>query len=274
MPEPGSQYVAARRALLDALSALSAHLNALVIVGAQAIYTHTGDTDEAVAALTGDGDIAIDPDLIADQPLLEVALRESGFELNERGNPGEWRNAVGVEVDLLVPEAVAPGRGSRSVEIPPHSSRSARRVTGLEGALVDHGLRRIEAFEADDDRVREVRVAGPAALLVSKLHKIHERLGAKATRRKPKDSHDVYRLLRDVDPETMRAGMEKLLATDLSRASTLTALEYLRALFGSPQSPGAAQAAESIRFLGDESEVAEGSSLLASELLDAVGPPV
>lgn len=269
MSVPGKEYVAARRALLDALDALAAHLEALVLVGAQAIYIHTGDADEAIAALTVDGDIAIDPDLVGDEPLLEDALSGSGFQLNERRNPGEWRNADGVEVDLLVPETVAPGGGSRSVEIPPHSSRSTRRVTGLEGALVDHGLHRIEAFAEGDDRAHEIRVAGPSALLVSKLHKIHERLEAKATRRNPKDCHDVYRLLRDVDPVTMRAGIETLLAADLSRGPTLTALAYLRVLFGSPQSPGSAQAGETIRFLGDESEVVEGSSLLAIELLEA-----
>lgn len=34
--------VAARRALLDTLEALRAHQDALVLIGAQAIYLHTG----------------------------------------------------------------------------------------------------------------------------------------------------------------------------------------------------------------------------------------
>jgi hypothetical protein len=39
--DPG--YVAARRVLLNALFALEAHLDALVIAGAQAVYLHTGE---------------------------------------------------------------------------------------------------------------------------------------------------------------------------------------------------------------------------------------
>ena len=39
------EYVAARRVLLDALAALEDHLDNLVLVGAQAVYQHTGETD-------------------------------------------------------------------------------------------------------------------------------------------------------------------------------------------------------------------------------------
>lgn len=52
----------ARTGLLDALEALESHLDALVIVGAQAVYLHTGTTEIALAEFTTDGDVAIDPD--------------------------------------------------------------------------------------------------------------------------------------------------------------------------------------------------------------------
>jgi len=39
--EPDPQYVRARRALLDGLAALEPHLDALVVVGAQAVDLHT-----------------------------------------------------------------------------------------------------------------------------------------------------------------------------------------------------------------------------------------
>ena len=39
---PELEYVIARRVLLDALTALRAHLDALVIVGAQAVYLDVG----------------------------------------------------------------------------------------------------------------------------------------------------------------------------------------------------------------------------------------
>ena len=40
--EPTEVYIHSRRALLDALTALEAHLDALVLVGAQAIYPRQG----------------------------------------------------------------------------------------------------------------------------------------------------------------------------------------------------------------------------------------
>ena len=58
---PDPEYVAARRVLLDALEALDDHRAALILVGAQAIYMHTGEGDLAVAPYTTDGDIALDP---------------------------------------------------------------------------------------------------------------------------------------------------------------------------------------------------------------------
>ena len=51
-------YVRARRVLLDALEALDEHRNAVILVGAQAIYLHVGEGDIAVAVYTTDGDIA------------------------------------------------------------------------------------------------------------------------------------------------------------------------------------------------------------------------
>ncbi len=49
-----------------------------------------------------------------------------------------------------------------------------------------------------DSREFEVAVAGPAALLVAKLHKIHDRIDT-PPRSDNKDAHDVYRLLRAVE---------------------------------------------------------------------------
>jgi hypothetical protein len=85
-PEP--EYVAARRVLLDAFEALGAHRKAVVLVGAQAIYLHVGDGDLAVARDTTDGDLAIDPRQLDDEPELAVALERAGFELTVR--PGTW----------------------------------------------------------------------------------------------------------------------------------------------------------------------------------------
>ena len=43
-------YFVARSALLDALEALHEQRDAVILVGAQAIYIHTGDADIAVPA--------------------------------------------------------------------------------------------------------------------------------------------------------------------------------------------------------------------------------
>ena len=55
-------YVVARAALLDALDALGEQRDAVVLVGAQAIYVHTGDSDIAVPAFTTDDCTAFDHD--------------------------------------------------------------------------------------------------------------------------------------------------------------------------------------------------------------------
>jgi hypothetical protein len=41
--EPDQIYIEARRALLDALEALRQHARAVILIGAQAIYLHTGE---------------------------------------------------------------------------------------------------------------------------------------------------------------------------------------------------------------------------------------
>lgn len=52
------EYITARRVLLDALSALQGHINHLILVGAQAVYHHTGETELNVALSTTDADKA------------------------------------------------------------------------------------------------------------------------------------------------------------------------------------------------------------------------
>ncbi len=91
--EPAAEYVAARRALLDALDALAPHLDALVLVGAQAVYLHTGASQLAVAAYTTDADMAIAPDLISDTPLVEGLLTDAGSTAPTNRDAGSARTA-------------------------------------------------------------------------------------------------------------------------------------------------------------------------------------
>jgi hypothetical protein len=101
--EHDPEYVAARRVLLDALDALGMHRKAVVLVGAQAIYLRVGPGDMAVAPFTTDGDLALNPDVLDDEPILAETLRAAGFDLAVK--PGTW-SLSGVQIDLLVPSSV------------------------------------------------------------------------------------------------------------------------------------------------------------------------
>jgi hypothetical protein len=82
--------VAARRQLLDALEALEAHREALVLVGSQAIYLHTGASDVAIATTTKDSDLVVIPSLLVTDPTLDSALVTAGFGIDPRsGQPAE-----------------------------------------------------------------------------------------------------------------------------------------------------------------------------------------
>jgi hypothetical protein len=141
----------ARTGLLDALEALQSHLDALVIVGAQAIYLHTGSIQVALAEFTTDGDVAIDPDLLSSAPLVEDAMREAGFTPDPRSSAiGSWISQRGVPVDLMVPDAVA-GAGRRGVRVPPHDPKSMRRARGIEATLVDNSKMVIRALDPSVD---------------------------------------------------------------------------------------------------------------------------
>src|SRR2546421_424713 len=63
---PDPLYVRARAGLLDAVEALGLHRESVVLVGAQAIYLHTGDADLAVAEYTTDPDFPMPPRELTD----------------------------------------------------------------------------------------------------------------------------------------------------------------------------------------------------------------
>ncbi len=228
-PEP--EYVLARQVLLDALEALGDQRSAVVLVGAQAIYLHTGDADLAIVPYTTDGDVALDPSRLRDYPKLAELLQEAGFSADAQ-QVGSWvvsrsleGKAVEVRIDLMVPEAVG-GAGRRGARLGPHGNRAARKAKGLEAALVDQQCRKIQALDDEDARAFEVAVAGPAALLVAKLHKISERAST-TDRSNDKDALDVLRLLRAVPLDVLTVGIIQLLDTEVSAVVTREALVYL-----------------------------------------------
>jgi hypothetical protein len=271
---PDPEYVLARRVLLDALQALGEQRSAVVLVGAQAIYLHTGDADLAVAPYTTDGDVAIDPSRLRNDPKLAEALGGAGFSADTR-YVGTWimsrpleGKSVEVKIDLMVPEAVG-GPGRRGARLGPHGNRAARKARGLEATLVDQQQRTIEALEDEDERAFEVAVAGPAALLVAKLHKIAERVD-KPGRREDKDALDILRLLQAVPTEVIADGVRTLMDEEISADVTEEALSFLRDLFSEPSRPGCQMAARAAVPLEPEDTIAASCAFLTQDLLQAI----
>ncbi len=130
-------YVAARRVLLDALEDLVEHRDAIVVVGAQAVYLRSGATNVGVAEYTTDGDLAVDSDRLTDIPLLEEVMgARFGHAVGPTGaeQPGVWTRTAEVDgelieipVDLIVPEGIAPPGGTRGARLGLHAKRRRAR---------------------------------------------------------------------------------------------------------------------------------------------------
>ena len=187
---PRIEYIEARRVLLDVLSALREQLDALVLVGAQAVV---------------------------------------------------------VPIDLIVPMEIAAGPGRRSARFTgQHGKHSARKSEGLEGALVDHGPVEITAIDPADERSIVISVAGEAAMLVAKLHKLGDRL-EKPERLDAKDAGDVYRLFDVIAPDNMATRLNLLLNDGRSAGATTKAIAYGDVLFGSASGTGVRLGVDALR---------------------------
>ena len=259
-------YIRARTALLDATDALAPHLDSIVLVGAQAIYLHTGAADITIAEFTTDADFSVDPGTLRDSPLLGELLSERGF--TPREHPGGWLSPAGIYVDIMVPEALA-GRGTRSADLGVHGKRAARRALGLEGALVDREPHTIASLDPDDPRTVTMNVAGPGALLVAKLQKLWERT-TNEDRVKDKDALDVFRILRAIPTEDLARRLAVLRASTEARAVAESALPQLQELFGRRSGRGIQLAIQaSVRFI-DPDELALSSISLTDDLIAAL----
>ncbi len=263
-PGDGSDLlVRARSALLDALDALDVHRDSVIVIGAQAIYLRTASIQVAVAEATKDSDLAIDPRTLDDDPLIEEAMKRGGFlpDLN-KNQPGAWLNAAGVPVDLMVPELLAGtgGKQTRGGRIPPHDKRATRRARGLEAAVVDNDWMTVTALAPADDRSHDVRVAGPAALIVAKAHKIGERAEDSPERLVDKDADDIYRVLLDTPTDELATAFGRLLSDDLAGEVTAQAVEFLRAHFAA-----GADAIGSVMAGRTEEGVGEPETVAASD---------
>lgn len=268
-------YVAARGVLLDALEGLGEQRDALILAGAQAIYVHTGAADLAIAEFTTDSDLVVVPDQLKGQPRLSEAMERAQFRPGVQ--PGSWlcdRTVSGIPttipVDLLVPEAAA-GAGRRAARLGDHGDRAGRRVRGLEGTLVDHSVMRLTALDDDDRREFEIRVAGPSALLVAKLHKLADRSGEREARRlKDKDALDVLRLLRAIPIERLARGFRELGGSAVAGDVTREAIAHLQTFFGTTTSTGTVMVVRATERLEEPGVIAESCVALADDLIKAL----
>lgn len=265
--------VRSRAALLDALEALEDHRDSVIVVGAQAIYLRTRRAPVNLAEATKDSDLAIDPRTLEDDPLIEAAMTRARFYRDPTSDqPGAWMNPEGIPVDLMVPEELAGpgGKSARAARLPPHARGALRRARGLEAALVDNEVMEVAALDPGDQRRLPVRVAGPAALLVAKAHKIGER-AEDPGRLVDKDAHDVYRIVIDVDTASLAATFRRLLEDPVSAAASDAALSYLATLFADgPEALGSVMAGRAEEGVGEPETVALSVSILTADLLAAL----
>lgn len=275
------EYVAARRVLLDALEALAPHEPALILVGAQAVYLRTGPGSLPIAEFTTDGDLTIDPARLSEAPPLSELMQAAGFELNElqgAAEPGIWQKevevdgrAIRVPIDLIVPSQVAPPGGSRGARLPGHGKRAARKTSGLEAALIDNEVVVIEALEHDDRRSTRLRVAGVAALLVAKTHKIADRVQTgREDRLSDKDGADVVRLMGASSPVAVASTLEGLMGNPTAAAVTRIAIERFEELFGRRAGAGIELASRALREAMPEDRVRAISLAYTGELYAAL----
>lgn len=252
-------YVAARRVLLDALEDLTEHRDAIIVVGAQAVYLRTGAANVGVAEYTTDGDLVLASDALADAPLLEDVM-SARFDHARRGptkaeEPGVWIRTVEIDgedieipIDLIVPEGIAPPGGTRGARLGPHGKRAARRAPGLEAAIIDNGVLTIEALD-DEDRTVQARIAGATALLIAKAHKIGDRLAhARPDRLVDKDAADVFRLMLTTEPEQVNEVVPELLEDLRVAGPAQRGLELLWSQFGARRAPGVEMAVRALRL--------------------------
>jgi hypothetical protein len=260
------EYVAARGVLLDALEALRPHEGAVVLAGAQAVYLRTGPGSLPIAEFTTDGDLAIDPALLSDAPPLGELMEAAGFKLTElqgAPEPGIWQKQaeidgleVMVPVDLIVPADVAPPGGTRGARLPGHGKRAARKTSGLEAALVDNDVMLVGAFDSEDRRSARLRVAGVAALLVAKTHKMIDRIeSGRRDRLDDKDAADVVRLMQTSSPAPVASTVQELLDHSSAGAATKLAIDRFDQLFGGRAGLGIEMAGRALRGAMPEDRV-------------------
>jgi hypothetical protein len=231
MTSPAPEYVAARRTLLDALDALGAHRASMILIGAQAVYLHTGSSEISEPPMTTDADLALDADLLADDPEIAGTMIAAGFEPKQ---PGHWENPQGIAIDLMVAlhQSNRTSASARAADLHPHARTVARIASGLAPALVDNSRMVVPALDPSDPRTHPIRVAGPAALLIAKIIKISDRIAdarrGQMARVIDKDALDILRLLQAVSITELEQGLTRHALGSPASEDIARGLQFLR----------------------------------------------
>jgi hypothetical protein len=259
--------IRSRRLLIDAINALAPFKDAITVIGAHAVHIWAqkalGPIDMEA---TRDADVSINPLFVAETPKIIDSLRSISVDLALKDRPGVYGFTSETELplearttfDILVPEAYA-GAGRRAARIPGQKN-AASRALGLELTMWDRHLMKLKAVDEPKAEV-EAFVAGPAALLVSKAHKVHERL-EQITRRpdrlRPKDSGDIALLMMVSDPAEVAKVMGEAAQEHPEISSVVNdAACWVTEMYSESQSTSITrqQAADSLAARLDEAEV-------------------
>lgn len=258
-----SLTLATRVAIANVVRTLGGNSEALVLIGAHAIYLRTPDFRSAVAPATKDADFVLRPEVLTTIDPLDQVLVSAGYQRKGSDLPGTWVDPTGAELDFMTP---GPRRSKRSAPVPPHGQGAIQHVEGAEGCLVDFDLMPLP----DVNNVR-IRVAGSAGLLIAKLHKVHERIGT-PQRDYAKDSFDIYRLLAGTTPDEITSRLKAILASPFGVESAESGLRLLEELFAAgADAPGSLRAGRAAAPARDAEQIALSASLLAREVLSDLG---
>ena len=259
--------IRSRRLLIDAVNALSLFQDAITVVGAHAVHEWVKEAWGSVdIEATRDADITINPSFVADNPSIIETLKNIGLEPALRDRPGvyglEIESSLPLEArttfDILVPECYA-GGGNRAARISGQKNTAGRAV-GLELSLWDRHFRKLATIDEPINDA-EVFIAGPAALLVAKTHKIHERLEQvvkRPDRLRPKDSGDIALLMMVSDPVEIRQIMNNNATAHPEAAEVIwSAASWLVEMYSDTTQVSVTrqQAADSLAARFDENDV-------------------
>ena len=232
-----------RRLLIETLYAVKPFHEALTVIGAHAVHVWVQDAWGPVdMEATRDADLVLNPVFVAEDPKLIDLLNTIDIVPALKDRPGIYglREETDLSfgerttIDFIVPEAYA-GKGSRSAQMQ-GQPKAAGRAAGLELALWDR--HEVEIATIDEPILTiSTHVAGPAALLVSKAHKVSERLleyQSRPDRLRPKDLGDIALLMMVSDPvECSEVINENVKLHPEIEEAVVSGARYLMELFSS-----------------------------------------